>query len=349
MKKIVFIGLILSSIVFAGCENQDWEFDDYEGGTTVYFATQYPVRTIVLGNDEIYDISIDNEHKCVIYATMGGVYSNGKNRIVDIDVTNSLCDGLQFENGRDIIPIPSNYYSLSSDQIIIPKGKIMGGVEVQLTDAFFSDPLSLENTYVIPLVMSNVQNGDSILSGEPNVSNPNRNITSDWAIVPKDYILYVVKYINPWDAVYLRRGVDIITEGAQSSTVIRHKEYVENDEVYELSTLAYKKAGGTVSTTIVKWNEAEQKNDVVTLTCDLVLTFNDNNECTVTSGTNGYAVSGSGKFAEKGEKNSFNNKDRDVIYLDYIVDFGVKQYATKDTLVARDRQISAETFKVVKK
>ena len=60
----------------------------------------------------------------------------------------------------------------------------------------------------------------------------------------------------------------------------------------------------------------------------------------------GCTVSGSGKYVEKGEKNSFNNKDRDVLYLDYTVDLGSTVYATKDTLVMRDRQVKAEWFDV---
>ena len=49
------------------------------------------------------------------------------------------------------------------------------------------------------------------------------------------------------------------------------------------------------------------------------------------------SATGSGKFVEDGEKNSWGNKDRDAIYLEYDVDFGFKQIATKDTLVLQTR------------
>lgn len=333
MKKIYYIFSLISLMFFSACENQDWSFPDY-GKTTVYFSYQYPVRTIVLGNDETFDNTVDNQHKCIIKATMGGVYNNGTNRTVDISVVNSLCDNLKFENGGNVVPIPSDYYTLSSDKIVIPKGEISGGVEVQLTDAFFADPKSIETTYVIPLVMSNVQNADAILTGTPNVDNPDRCVGSDWSVAPKDYILYAVKYVNPWDGIYLRRGIDRLTAGGVTTTVVRHQQYVENDEVCEFSTVSLNKAGWT-------WSANDQK-------CNLILTFNDNNECTLSSDTPGFNVSGSGKYVEKGEKNSFNNKDRDVLYLDYTVGFGTATYATKDTLVMRDRQIKAEWFKVVK-
>ena len=62
--------------------------------------------------------------------------------------------------------------------------------------------------------------------------------------------------------------------------------------------------------------------------------------------TPGCTVSGTGKYVVKGEKDSFNHKDRDVLYLDYTVDLGTVTYATKDTLVMRDRQVKAEWFDV---
>lgn len=331
MKKIFYLLSLFVLAVFSSCENQDWSFPDY-GRTTVYFAYQYPVRTIVLGNDETFDNSIDNQHKCIIKATMGGVYENNIAPVVDINVVNSLCDNLTFANGEKVLPMPSNYYTLASSQIVIPKGEISGGVEVQLTDAFFADPKSIETTYVIPLVMSNVQNADSILSGSPMVDNPARCNKDDWNVVPKDYILYAVKYINPWDAVYLRRGVDQVTSGGSTSTVIRHEQYVEKDEVCELTTRSLHDANFALT--------------LANQTCNLILTFNDNNECTLSTDTPGCSVTGTGKYVVKGEKDSFNHKDRDALYLEYTVDLGTATYVTKDTLVMRDRQVKPEWFDV---
>ena len=98
MKRILFIAFItaLVSSVFTSCENGDWDFPDFDY-TTVYFAYQSPVRTVVLGED-VYDTSLDNEHKVQIMATMGGVYANKKNVEIGIAVDNSLVDGLIFKN-----------------------------------------------------------------------------------------------------------------------------------------------------------------------------------------------------------------------------------------------------------
>lgn len=149
--------------------------------------------------------------------------------------------------------------------------------------------------------------------------------------MPKDYILYAVKYINPWDAVYSRRGIDQISQGGTTNTVVRHTGSVESDEVCELTTRSLKDA-----------NFALSFNDQ---TCNVILSFNDNNECTLSTDTPGCSVSGTGNMWKR-RKNSFNNKDRDVLYLDYTVDLGSVTYATKDTLVMRDRQVKPEWFEV---
>ena len=238
MKKgfIIILLMALVSGIFTSCENGNWEFPDFEY-SAVYFAYQSPVRTIVLGED-VFDTSLDNEYKCQIMATMGGVYDNTKDIEIGIRVDNSLCDGLVFDGtDREVLPMPTNYYSLSSDKITIKKGSVLGGVTVQLTDAFFNDPKSLEANYVIPVVMTNVVNADSILSGIPLVDNPRRAVSEDWDVQPKDYILYAVKFINKHHGNYLRRGVSVVTKDSVTKNEVRHKQYVENDEVVEFKSL----------------------------------------------------------------------------------------------------------------
>lgn len=336
MKKIIFLVLLaaITPGIFIACQNDDWEFPDYEF-SAVYFAYQSPIRTICLGED-VFDTSLDNEYKCQIMATMGGVYKNNENIDITIRVDNSLCDGLIFEEtDTDIIPMPSNYYSLSSDKITIEKGNVIGGVTVQLTEAFFNDPKSLVTTYVIPVVMTGVNNADSILSGIPLVDNSRRGVSSDWDVQPKDYVLYAVKYINPYDANYLRRGKDVIS-GSQTGTKTRHAQYVEKDEVVS--------AISTRSLNTIAWEHQTKEMNDISLNSVMLLTFDDNGNCTITSETEGITASGTGKFVSKGDKNSWGNEDRDVLYLDYTIDYGGIQCATTDTLVVRDRGMKAEWF-----
>jgi len=134
MKKIVFLSVLLICRSYV-LQNFDIDHPDFEY-TSGYFPYQFPVRTLILG-DYIYDNSNDNEHKFLISVGIGGVYANEKDRIFNITVDNSLCNDILFSaGGEQIIAMPENYYSLSDNKIVVPKGKMNGGVEVQLTDAF---------------------------------------------------------------------------------------------------------------------------------------------------------------------------------------------------------------------
>ncbi|WP_139125859.1 DUF5627 domain-containing protein [Arcticibacter eurypsychrophilus] len=322
IKQVVLLSLVVSSI-FTSCKNQEWEFADYPY-QTVYFAYQGPVRTITLGED-IFDTSLDNDYKCQIMATTGGVYTTKGDVTIGIAVDNSLSTGKAFSTGGDIITMPANYYTLASDKIVITKGNITGGVEVQLTDAFFADPLAIKNTYVIPLRMTSVVNADSLLAA-------------------KDYVLYAIKYINPWHGNYLRRGKDVITgkngNTALNQTIVRHKAFVEKDDI---STLSTQSLSGTRFPIVFKGSGGQN------ITRTLLLTINNAGDCTVSAATTDFTATGSGKFVKKGEKNSWGNQDRDALYLNYEVDMNEMHVSSTDTLVIRDRGVKMETFNAVTK
>lgn len=320
-KKIQFL---LAAAVFLGaCKNQEWEFPDY-GTQTVYFAYQSPVRTITLGED-LYDTALDNQHRCEIMATTGGVYEVKNDVSIGVAVDNSLASNLTFGGAGNVVAMPANYYSLQGGSITIPKGKIAGGVQVQLTDAFFADPLALKNTYVIPLRMTSVQNADKILEA-------------------KNYTLYAIKYINPWHGYYLRRGKDVINgkngNTSLNKTVNRHMTYVESDEVNQVVTTSLKSN---------IFNAVFKDKDNRNITCKLLLTFDDSGNCTVAAADNTFTATGSGKFIKRGEKNSWGNTDRDALYLNYNIDLSDMSVATTDTLVMRNRGVTMETFNPVKK
>jgi len=366
LKKYIYgVALGALSLSFASCYNADKDFPDFEGGTTAYFAYQYPVRTLVLGND-IYDNTIDNAHKCQIWSTMGGAY-NGRNAYVDIVVDETLCNNLYFtdEGGNPaepVKPMPTSYYSLSSNQIAY-NGDSRGYVEVQFTDAFFNDPKAIDNTYVIPLLMTNVKGIDHILTGKPREGlTPSRTNTEDWEILAKDYVLYCVKYMNPWQGKYIRRGVDNITEKGATSTVVRKdfslvntdlEHYKENpvnqnDEICGIKTknmtqaifpVSFKRSGGAAS-----------------IPCNLILTFNGN-QCTISTDDEGVTATGSGEYIVKGTEKpeykdyqwgSMNGQpvQRDILRLAYEVNFQNEdiQVSTTDTLVVQTRESNKKVF-----
>lgn len=353
--------------MFTSCENGDWDFPDFEY-STVYFAYQSPVRTVVLGED-VFDTSLDNEYKVQIMATMGGVYANDNNVEIGISVEPGLLEGLFFDTESDpdqpVLLMPENYYSLSGNKIIIPKGSVIGGVTVQLTEAFFNDPLALSTNYVIPVVMTSVTNADSILSGKPLVDNPKRGKASDWDVQPKDYILYAVKFINEYDAYYLRRGTDEISiDGGTPTIVTREADYVEKDEVVKLNT---------ISLNSVEFPLDYVSKDGHDLNFKLNLNFDDLQNVTVSAPQSAYqvndsvtvrniTVSGDGEFVKDGDKNSWGNKDRDALFLDYEASYEVEikypnaglpdnvqvfSCKTSDILVVRDRGVTPEWFTAV--
>jgi len=330
MKKYkIFIGLAVALGTATGClKNSDIDHPDFNQ-QLVYFAYQYPVRTVVLGEDLFVDNTLDNEHKVEIKATIGGTRENKNDVAINFNVDGSLVSNQKFSGSGDPIKLmPANYYSLASNQITIPKGSILGGVQVQLTDAFFADPLAIKNTYVLPLKMTSVQNADSILR-------------------TKNFVLYALKFVNQWHGFYLRRGVDLMTSGT-TRTVTRHATYVENDEVNKLSTK---------SLTQVEFPVVFKDALGANFSCTLLLNFDNAGKCTITTNTNLFTATGTGAFVKKGEKKSWGNKDRDALYLDYQVTYnGVTvgtapntriisgSIASKDTLVMRDRAVSYEVF-----
>lgn len=335
-KNLIYLSLASLLLSFTACESSDNEFPDFDY-QTVYFANQYALRTLELGEDMYVDNSIDNEHKVVINAAWGGGYTNRENVVIDYVVDESLCDGLYFKDTDiPLTPMPANYYTLASDQINIPSGSIIGGVEVQLTDAFFADEKSLSNNYVIPLRMTNVVGADSILQGESSVDNPMLTNSGHWTVQPKNFVLYAVKYVNPQHGEYLRRGIDQAVINGVSSQLVRQEQYVENDEVVYVTTKS-------LTDNILSLSTEDASGTLFDY--EVRLSFADDGTCTVSSTSDDLIVSGTGKFVTDGEKNSLGGKDRDAIYLDYTVDFKSKDmtYATKDTLVLRTRGVYGGT------
>ena len=316
LKYIALLALPML-LGLTSCHSGDQEFPDY-GSTSVYFANQGYVRTIELGEDMEVDLTNDNNHEFSINAAMGGGYGNKRDIKVGFAVDPTLLENKTFDDGTPMTLLPSDYYQLESNQMVIPSGKIQGGVKVKLTDAFFADPLATTRHYVLPVRITNVEGADSVLES-------------------KNYVLCAVKYVNPWQGIYLRRGVDVVTnaDGTQT-TEVRHAQYVEKDELQSILT-----KGLNVATMAVQVKDASGK----ATTCNLLLSFSGN-DCKVSTLTSGFTVEGSGSFVLKGEKQSMGGKDRNALYLKYTIQSQTlgKTIATTDTLVLRDRGIAPEYF-----
>lgn len=340
MKTNILI-LLVVAMTFLSCNNEDIEFGDFET-TAVYFPYQSPARSLILGKYSQGVNENDNNQMFEIGVTMSGVYSNKKNRQVGFELAPELLN-----NVENVMALPQNYYTIeTSSPLTIPSGSINGRISVKLTDAFFDDPLSYAPqdsvNYVIPLVITDIQQLDTLLVGMPldGVINPSRVNVEDWEIAPKDYTLYGIKFMNKYQAQYLRRGEDVMTNSANETTISEYRDqYVERDELVKLRT--------TGKNNVELSNRVRRGDETSPGDVNFELVFDNDGNCTVRSfGDDPYAVSGSGKFVEDGD--TWGGEPRDVIYLDYNYTdvMNNETHAVKDTLVVRDRDIVFEEFTI---
>lgn len=317
LKFICGIGLVCS---LWSCKSGDQTFPDYQGGTTVYFPYQYPVRTIVLGDDE-YDLTNDHNHQCQILATFGGSY-NGSNGSVQVAVDESLCNNLFFEDGvTPVKAMPSSYYTLSTTNLNF-NGTFNGATTVQLTDAFFNDPDAVKNTYVIPLVMTGQTGFGQILTGEVMEGfNEVRTDASVWNVKPMDYVLYCVKFQNKFSGWWLTNGTTS-TDNIEKAGTVEIKTLSLNDCSYAVSF----QEGSSI------------------FNANLKLSFNGDN-CTISSLTDGVTVTGTGSWSDDSEKKAWGNKDRDGMELSYTVTFADgKSFSKHEKLVWQRSGVTTEEF-----
>ena len=380
--KIKYLIICAIAFSFMACENQENDFDDF-GLTSVYFPFQTPARTLIQGKYDLGFNENDNNGRFEIGVVMTGVFNNDIDRRVHFELAPELIDAAAL--GVDTVNVkilPASYYTIEQESpVTIPSGSTDGRIPVQLSDAFFDDPLSFaefeEVHYVIPLRITDYEELDSLLTGVPLVDNPIKIRDEDWDPLPKDYTLFGIKYMNKYQGIYLRRGEDAavgfnesvtvfengdptetVTENIDGSTVYR-AEFVVQDELLPLTT----SGRNEVTTTI----DVRRPGLAADIELSLLLTFNDNEVITVSNADpdSNITVTGTGSFVDDGDE--WGGESRDVIYLDFQYieqDVEVTQefffgslvstttstfelnHQVNDTLVIRDRNVSFEEFVV---
>lgn len=357
MKKSL-IAICTVGFLFAGCHNGDVEFPDNKV-QTIYFAKQTPVRTVTLGDEEFSDNTLDNEHAVMVKATIGGVNTNKKQRWATVTVDPSLCSSILYSDGSPVKALPENYFNLASDRLTIEKGELLGGVRVNLTDAFFADPDAVNVTYVLPLRL--VTASEPIFSGTPKdgVASPDRLNKDHWSVQPKDYVLYAIKYKNKFHGKWLCKSIN---EYNDNGTVTRNESMPaewEKAELRQISTKSLTKSiysfSKDVPVTDANGNPGEKH-----IACDLILDINDQGTVTVSTESEGCTASGTGSWKYRGEPKAWGDKDRDLLKINYSYTITyVKNEQTGETatfsqkseesLVMRDRQNKFETFSFIMK
>jgi hypothetical protein len=340
MKRSLKIaaGILIVLTGLYSCENGEVNFPDFDY-TSSYFPYQYPVRTLVLG-EYVFDNTNDNNLRFLISVTMGGIYKNNEDRIIEFVVDETLTDNLYIGTQR-VLPLPASYYTLSHDsQIIIPKGEYYGAVTVQLTEAFLNDPLavgSVGTKYAVPLRITGAST-DSVHSGQVAVGvlDPDPRVTAHWIVTPKNFTLFGINYVNEYQGKYLKRGASQVFLGAELiETNVYRTPYVEKDEVVEIKTASRH--------AIIYRSRIERSTSPSPGSFEMLITFDENGNGIITkSDVSSFNVSGSAKYAKNAEE--WGQKARNAIYLDYVVNDGTYLHTAKDTLVFRDRGIGFQEY-----
>lgn len=352
ITKIKILFAVSTILLVSACQNEPVTFKDYDF-TGTYFAWQYPVRTLVLGESLYYDNSNDMKHQFEIKASMAGVYENKKNINVEFEIDPSLADSLAIKVGNDTVRLkvlPSNYFeAITASNFVIPAGSFNGGFTIKLTDAFFNDPLSATNKYILPVRILSSQT-DSILKGKAMSSaNPSSipsvqskwgidpRISGNWVVPPMNFTVYAVKYVNKYHGYYLRRGMQKET----TTGVVQlnrsygwEKKYIEyTPYIPKLSTISLTKLlyADKLALTSVNFKA-------------VIEVLSDNSIVISKDPTSTSDISGTGKYISGVEE--WGGKKRDAFYMSYTVKnlTNSKTYDVLDTLVIRDNAVAVETF-----
>jgi hypothetical protein len=337
--KIAFPILLLLAVF--SCKNQDWDFPDFRFSGT-YFPYQTPIRTLVLGDYDQVDNTKDNNLQFSIGVAIGGLYDNTRDIKVGYVLNEALTQKLYSSAGDTLMPLPQAYYTLSpTGTMVIPKGSMQGYIDVQLKDAFLNDPRAFKNRYVIPLKLASTET-DSILSGRTLNPSPDLRVATDWIVVPKNYTLFGIKFINPYHGKFLYRGKDVITNAAATKVdeVVYRQQFIEKNVVVALTTVGRTQVELTAA---VRRTAGSQGNFKARLTFDA-----QGANCVIsTAPGSAYPVAGTGKFIKEGDE--WGGKKRNTIILDYKITDSTNGefHQVNDTLVMRDRAVVLEVFQPV--
>lgn len=332
--KSLYLYLPILALLVISCDNESTNFDDY-GTVACYFPVQTPIRTLILGDYELGFNDNDNAHQFEIGATLAGMRENHTNRYYTYKVDETL-----LTNVTNVVAMPTAYYSIVTENPVkFASGDMKGRILVKLNDSFFEDPDAVNSEggvkYVIPLRITDVQNIDTLLSGEASKANAMHANPADWEIAPKDYILYGVKYINKYDATYLRRGVDKVP--ANGTQVVYRNQYIVRDEAVTVTTSALNEV--TLSNMIRRQGEATPGN------INLQLTFDNDDKCIIYNGDTAEEI-GTGHFQVDSEDGIWSEEKHNVIYLNYSYSEPTsgEMHQVSDTLVYRNRNVVYEEF-----
>lgn len=219
MKKI--IAFLILSVSLISCYDNYIEDFDYN---SVSFPYQVNVRTFVVGEGMKIEIGV----------ALGGVRENNIDRNIDFTIDNSLItpDILELMKSSaehiknnvtglsELLPLPVNYYTLSStSRMVIRKGEHMGSIVMKADSAaFLSDPATINAAYVLPLYITDAD-ADSIVES-------------------KRYTVIGLQYENMLFGKYWHGGSALVNRPDKPDTTIKYFTTIPQVEsrVWELKT-----------------------------------------------------------------------------------------------------------------
>jgi hypothetical protein len=342
--KYKLIIILFFAFAIIGCEDQNVDFPDYDLHA-IYFPIQLPLRTISLGEDRT-DNSLDRKYQFDIGVSIGGMYENNKEWMVDYVVDPALTDSVYSITtpAYKIEPLPPAYYTLNPENsVTISPGSFNGLIRVQLADEFFEDSLAIMGHYAIPLRLTGTT-ADSILSGQSSLLEgeiPDRRIPEHWEASksPKDWVLFGIKYVNAYHGNYLHRGRVIKMETASGipvDTTFFGDKYRERDPLVMLTT--------TGKMEVITNGVGNRTGADYSMVLEFENDQGNSGEVTIKPAEGvPYSVTGSGQYFDKATSSEqWSLITWQSMYLNYSYDDGVYTHQISDTLVFRDRDIKYE-------
>lgn len=149
MKIYHFIITLFIACALSSCGFEE-EIISYDY-TSAYFYNQEYNRNVVVGEGLRLKAGI----------MFSGVINNNQKRKVEYTIDPSLVT----DPKKTVMP--QNYYTLSENEFMVPKGEYQGYVTITLDSAtFLADPKSLTSEYVIPFRLTGSNDVDSINSAK---------------------------------------------------------------------------------------------------------------------------------------------------------------------------------------
>ncbi|MCT4586867.1 MAG: DUF1735 domain-containing protein [Carboxylicivirga sp.] len=246
MKKLTFIlGII---VVLTSCKYDDYMFNEHEF-TSVSFAIQDPVRTLIPGEDD--DIKT-------------GVVVGGMRTTTSEEYASYVIDETLLADYPQLQLMPADYYTLSdATDITISKGELAGSINIDFDmEALMNDPLGHTATYAIPMRIIETSL-DSILEN-------------------KDFTITVIKYINEYHGVYAHKGVDsIYIDGVLDTAMVYSEPDLVKNKTWKLLTQSANMLATPGLGSLESGNTNYSMN--ITVNADKTLKLSDNEASSITN------------------------------------------------------------------